>query len=213
MKLHDYLYPEKLGWVHLDQDNLPLPLDLFSWGIALDPTRCMIAGMFAGRKASLDEFHLALTDNFRIQTPGEEIKFSGFSKDAYQKFDQPLPNGQGVSRLYLHKGASSDEPVEMGGILFFYIWGSTPQAPDFELWANKMQDVHRIPVRKTWYPLLWEIMVTRGWVQPCRSINFGPLWEVSVTSEEWQEMIMENLDVFERRKAIGTSQQDYAYAS
>ena len=197
MDIHDYLKPQKLGWLHFDHADVNL--DLFSWGIALDPAGVMVAGIFAGRKTALDEVHLLLDARFTIRMQAEDIAFSGYGSGAYQKFDQELPNGQGLARLYLHRGATSDDPLEIGGMLFFYVWGATPEAPDFELWAARMQDVHRMPVRKSWYPQLWQILVARGWAQPCRTYGFGCLWEVSVTSEEWQAMILENLTALERR--------------
>jgi hypothetical protein len=174
-------------------------MDIFSWGIALDPSGIMIAGMFAGRITALDEMHLQLCENFVIERETGNIAFSGYSPSAYQKFDQRLPNGQGLARLYLHRGASREDLVEVGGIQFFYVWGASPAAPDFALWAGRMQDVHRIPLRAHWYPRLWEILLARGWVQPCQTFGFGTLWEVAVTSSEWQAVILENLAVLEGR--------------
>ena len=197
MKHNNYLKPQPLGWVH---DAHTVNTGVYSWGIATDPVGVMIAGIFAGRKTALAELGMRLSSN-QLTIPLEEknLSFEGFGREAYRIFDQNLPDGQGAARLYLHRGLTAEDPVESGGMLFFYVWGHTRSAPDFDLWAARMQDIHRLPVRKSWYPCLWDKMLYRGWVQRCTTYGFAPLWEVSVTTDEWQAMIIENLDQLERR--------------
>ena len=200
MALHDYLKPQKLGRVHHQALDGHIALELFSWGVCLDPDNVLAAGMFAGRATTIGEFDLLLKggSTFSIPTQNETITFSGFGRDAYRTFEQELPQGQGRAILYLHHSAGSGEAAVLNGIHVFYVWGRTPDHPDFDRWAARMQDVHRIPVRRRWFPHLWAIAVERGWVQPCLSYGFGCLWEVSVSSEEWAAVIVENLREIER---------------
>lgn len=192
MNYNQLIQPETVGWVQANH----ISMGIMCYGIVVDAHGSMIAASFAGRQTSIVEFKRSLA-GVRLSVKGDEhnIDFQAQAEDSYQIFDAPLPHGQGTSSLYLHKAALlAYEPVLVGDLKFCYVWGHKDQAyPYFPWWEERVQDAHRIPFLKEWDQALWNMMIDQGWVQTCTSIGFANLWEISVSSEEWQNLIIDNL--------------------
>ena len=183
------------GWVSLSSG---LKLNIHCWGIVLDPSNSMVAGIFGGWKSALLTFSDLLPKNkFKISSGKNIPSFSTFQKNEYRVYTLPLPGGQGSGVVYIHRSALAEyAPVQVGELVLFYAWGESKDAntPFLPLWSSRMQDLHEFPIDDAWQDPLWNVTEAKGWAQKCSlSLGFAPVWEIAVDPKEVEAVFMAEL--------------------
>lgn len=194
MEITELIQPQQIGWVQYKSGDAP---GVMCQGLVTDQQDNMLCAIFVGRQTAMETFKRTLPGkDLRIRNEEHNLSFSVQSADSYQIYPVDLPHGQGTTLLYLLKTSLlSHSPIDIDGLQIFHVWGlGNENKPHFPWWEQRVQDTHRIPFKTSWSPALWNLMKERGWVQHSKSIGFANLWEITVSSEEWQNLIIENLD-------------------
>lgn len=196
--IHDLIFPLYLGEVRSavpSRHPRPLPgTGVHCFGLVLDPAEVLIAAIFGARRSKLERFLADLSCfSFSLETsPSQVCCFSAALPDlrAYPFNDREL----GSLVLLLHKSALASSPIEdLGGLPRLFCWGQKDSgAPIYDLAFTRLQKILPLPLDPVWYAGIWQALVKGGHAVACTvSGGFAPLWEIVITGEEWQSLILD----------------------
>ena len=194
MKTENFIAPKLLG-PFIDPRS-GVDQGVHCYGIALDDTNVLVACILGARVMRLETFlvEFGYGATYAVEIKGEAHSFSVSLSDDYQRYPYEHPDGLGGMTLVLHKAALMGLPLTvLGDDPHFYVWGPFDgKTPHLDLWARRMQDVLSLPLDSEWYDLLWNKLVEQEWAVPCNSLGgFAPLWDVSISSDEWHRLVMD----------------------
>jgi len=193
-----FIHPEQVGAVYLSPNRMistPQETGVTCFGLALDESAVVVAGVFGGRQTNLDDLFNHKINWYpcqcHLKSGGDPLPFTLSLQDTqlYPYDDLDI----GSLRLCLHKGTlASQDLAYLGDLPRFYCWAERGcPAPVLSLLFEKLQRIAALPLDPDWYPALWQALVAGGYATPCRSFGgFAPLWEVIITQEEWQSLVL-----------------------
>jgi hypothetical protein len=207
LRIDHFIRPKRVGKIQRAQDRFspgPQETGVECLGMVLTDSTRLVAGIFGGRSTNLNEF-LATTARWspcQLVQPDNDtpVPFSISFEDLETYAWEDLDFGKLV--LLLHKGAlASQQITQLGDLPNFFCWSKADEdQPALGLLFEKLQKIVALPLDPQWYPRIWDELLAEGSATTCTCYGgFSNLWEVIITKDEWQELVLSLV----RRKVLG----------
>jgi len=198
LRIDHFIRPKRVGEIQRAQDRFslgPKETGVECLGMVLTDSTLLVAGIFGGRSTNLNEF-LATTARWspcQLVQPDNDtpVPFSISFEDLETYEWEDLDFGKLV--LLLHKGAlASQQITQLGDLPNFFCWSKTgEEQPALSLLFDKLQKIVALPLDPLWYPRIWEELLAEGYAAPCICYGgFNNLWEIIITKDEWQGLVL-----------------------
>ena len=169
---------------------------LYCFGLVLDPADVVVKIILGGAISEINKVKKngVYSAHFIDKT---DNKRNEISLDLENSIFTPLELSERLGKVLVishNAGLLTSDPAEVGGITHLFVWGKKgDKEPDKGYLTTSLQKFGEKPILLEWLPILWNEIVKRGLVEPCKDFGgFGPAWDLSLDRKTWDQIFLKS---------------------